>query len=83
MPSDNTKNAVMESLMATIGRPDMRAFHDAVSAAKTESELEHVVRGAIGSSELMEFVRFDAGEVLRKERGGKAPKIVRLVVETR
>ena len=28
----------------------------------------------------MEFVRFDAGEVLRKERGGRGPKILRLVV---
>ena len=28
----------------------------------------------------MEFVRFDAGEVLRKERGGQGPKILRLVV---
>jgi uncharacterized protein (DUF302 family) len=28
----------------------------------------------------MEFVRFDAGQVLRKERGGQGPKILRLVV---
>jgi uncharacterized protein (DUF302 family) len=28
----------------------------------------------------MEFVRFDAGEVLHKERGGQGPKILRLVV---
>ena len=28
----------------------------------------------------MEFVRFDAGEVLRKERGGQGPKKLRLVV---
>ena len=28
----------------------------------------------------MEFVRFDAGEVLRKERGGEGPKILRLLV---
>jgi len=38
-----------------------------------------VVHGAIGSSDLMEFIRFDAGEVLRKERGGQTPKILRLV----
>jgi uncharacterized protein (DUF302 family) len=73
-------DAVMASLTATIGRPDMRAFHDAVSAAKTQSDLECVVLGAIGSSELMEFVRFDAGEVLRKERGGEGPKMIRLIV---
>ena len=42
--------------------------------------LEEVVQEAIGSSGLMEFVRFDAGEVLRKERDGQGPKILRLVV---
>jgi hypothetical protein len=28
----------------------------------------------------MEFIRFDAGEVLRKEQGGQEPRILRLVV---
>ena len=28
----------------------------------------------------MEFTRFDLGEILRKERGAKAPKSLRLVV---
>jgi uncharacterized protein (DUF302 family) len=28
----------------------------------------------------MEFIRFDAGEVLRKERNGQGPKILRLIV---
>src|SRR5215471_12869265 len=39
-----------------------------------------VVRGAIGSSDLMEFVRFDPGEVLRKEHGGEGFKMLRLLV---
>src|SRR5262249_403953 len=65
---------------ATIGRPDLNAFHKKVTAADTVADLEEVVRGAIGSSGLMEFVRFDAGEVLGKERGGGGPKILRLVV---
>ena len=46
----------------------------------TVAELEAVVCGAIGTSELMEFVRFDSGDVLRKERGGQGPKMLRLVV---
>jgi hypothetical protein len=71
---------IVKRLMATIGHPDMNAFHSAVAAARTVADLEEVVQGAIGSSDLMEFVRFDAGEVLRKERGGQGPKIVRLVV---
>lgn len=71
---------IVERLTATIGRPDMNAFRHAVVAATTVADLEQVVHGAIGSSDLMEFVCFDAGEVLRKERGGQGPKILRLVV---
>jgi uncharacterized protein (DUF302 family) len=58
----------------------MNAFRDGLVAATTLAELEGVVNEAIGASELMEFVRFDAGEVLRKELGSQAPKIVRFVV---
>jgi uncharacterized protein (DUF302 family) len=71
---------IVRRLTATIGHPDMNAFHSAVAAARTVADLEEVVQGAIGPSDLMEFVRFDAGEVLRKERGGEGPKIVRLIV---
>ena len=71
---------VIRTLTATIGHPDLNAFHSAVFAARTAADLEEVVQGAIGSSNLMEFVRFDAGEVLRKERGGQGPKMIRLVV---
>ena len=71
---------VVRELTATIGHPDMGAFHSGVAAARTIADLEEVVQGAIGSLQLMEFVRFDAGEVLRKERGGQGPKILRLVV---
>lgn len=31
----------------------------------------------------MEYIRFDAGDVLRQERGGQAPRILRLVVGNR
>jgi uncharacterized protein (DUF302 family) len=71
---------IVQRLTATIGHPDMNAFHNAVTAAATLADLEDVVHAATGCSDLMEFVRFDAGEVLRKERGGQAPKILRLVV---
>jgi uncharacterized protein (DUF302 family) len=71
---------IARRLTATIGRPDMKAFHDAVASASSVVELEAVVRRAIGSSDLMEFVRFDSGDVLRKEKGGQGPKMLRLVV---
>jgi len=71
---------VVSRLTATIGRPDLKAFHGAVAAARTAGDLEEVVQGVIGCSGLMEFVRFDAGEVLRKEGSGHGPKILRFVV---
>jgi uncharacterized protein (DUF302 family) len=71
---------IVRRLTATIGRPDLNAFHSAIAAATTVADIEDVVQGAIGSSDLMEFVRFDAGEVLRKERHGQGPKILRFVV---
>jgi uncharacterized protein (DUF302 family) len=71
---------IVRRLTATIGHPDMNAFHKALAAARSVADLEAVVEKAVGSSDLMEFARFDAGEVLRKERGGHGPKILRLVV---
>ena len=71
---------VVQKLSATIGHPDINEFHKAVHTVKTVAELEAVVQSAIGSSDLMEFIRFDAGEVLRKERRSQGAKMVRLVV---
>ena len=38
---------VIRTLTATIGHPDMNAFHSAVFAARTAADLEEVVQGAI------------------------------------
>jgi len=78
--SQRSFDEVVRRLTATIGRPDPKGFHDAVTSATTMDELEAVVRRAVGTSDLMEFVRFDSGEVLRKERGGHGPGMLRLVV---
>jgi uncharacterized protein (DUF302 family) len=78
--SSSSFEEVVRRVTATIGRPDTKAFHDALTAARTVADLEETVQKAIGPSGLMEFVRFDAGKVLRKERGGQSPRILRLVV---
>ena len=39
-----------------------------------------LVRHSVGSSDLMEFVRFGSGNALRHERRGQRPKMLRLVV---
>ena len=71
---------IVARLTAAIGHPDMKAFHEAITTATTLADLEKTVHGAVGPSDLMEFVRFDAGEVLRKDRHGHGPQILRLVV---
>jgi hypothetical protein len=71
---------IVRRLTATIGHPDMNAFRSAVAAATTVADLEDVVRGAVGSSDLMEFARFDAGAILRKGREEQGPKILRLLI---
>ena len=70
---------VMAGLEAGIGHPDMAAFRRDVTAAKTYAELEKLINKTIGPSGLMEFARFDFGEILRKERGNEAPRSLRLV----
>lgn len=71
---------VVQALLATIGHPDMDAFHGAVAAASTVADLETVVHEAVGSSDLMEFACFDAGEVLRKEQAGRTVKSLRFII---
>lgn len=71
---------VVGTLEAAIGRPEMGAFQRQLAAAQTIADVEKVVQSAIGPSGLMEFIRFDIGAVLRAERGGKGPGILRLVV---
>ena len=78
--SSKSFDDVVRDLTATIGRPEMNSFQSGVTSARTLADLEKVVQGAIGSSGLMEFARFNLGEILRKERGEQGPKILRLVV---
>jgi uncharacterized protein (DUF302 family) len=71
---------VVAALEAKIGHPDMRVFGQKIAAAQTQDELEKFIQSAVGPSGLMEFARYDLGEVLRKESGGKDRRVVRLVV---
>ena len=72
--------SILQKLEAQIGHPDMNAFAKAVAAAESYGELEKIVQKAIGTSGLMEFTRFNLGEIIRKERGPGSPRILRLVV---
>lgn len=73
-------HTVLDRIDKALGHPDMSAFRAAVTAARSYPELEKIVAAATGPLDLMEFVRFDLGEILRKETGSDGPRIVRLVV---
>ena len=70
---------VVAALDAALGHPDMRDFGMRVMKAGSWQDLEHVVRAAIGRSGFMEFARFNLGQILSKEKGASAPKILRIV----
>jgi uncharacterized protein (DUF302 family) len=71
---------VVAAFQQAVGHPDMNEFRKQLTAAGTYAALEKVVHGAVGPSDLMEFTRFDFGEVLRKRNGAAAPRSVRFVV---
>jgi uncharacterized protein (DUF302 family) len=70
---------VVARIDAAIGHPDMAAFRKSFSAAQNEAEMEEVVNPVTQPNGLMEFTRFDLGEVLRKENGTTKPRILRIV----
>jgi uncharacterized protein (DUF302 family) len=78
--SSKSFQGVLAKLDAAIGHPNMVAFRNDMTSAKTFSELEAIVQKVTGTAGLMEFARFDLGEVLRRKLGERAPKSVRLVV---
>lgn len=71
---------VLANLDGRIGHPDVSVVRTEITKAKSFQEVESIVNRAVGPSGFMEFARFDLGEIVRKERGEKAPRVVRLVV---
>jgi uncharacterized protein (DUF302 family) len=71
---------VLAVVNAAVGHPDMREFWESVRRTRSAAEMENTIRPGLGTSELMSFVEFDQGEIVRKGTGRDAPRIVRLVV---
>ena len=72
--------AVLDSIRAGVGRPDMATFIKKITLAKSEPELEAIVADAVGDKGLMEFSAFNFGDVLQKELGSSAPGSFRLLI---
>lgn len=73
-------NEVIERLSSAVGHPDMQAFHKGIMEADNVAELEQLVQNATGAGELMEFYRFDSGEVLGKGLGAQKIKLIRFLI---
>ncbi len=73
-------DSVVTKIAAAVAHPDINALFREVAATKTFVELEQLLEKAVGASGLMEFTRFNMGEILRKERGPEAPRILRIVI---
>jgi uncharacterized protein (DUF302 family) len=69
---------VMAVIDVGIGHPDLVELRRRLGSA-TYAEMEKIIDGVIGPSSLMEFIRFDLGGIVRKERGEDTPRILRLV----
>ena len=78
--SSKSFEEVVAGLEAAVGRPKIDQFLRDVASAKTYAELEEVIHKVIGASGFMEFIRFDFGEIMRKERGADAPQSLRLLI---
>jgi uncharacterized protein (DUF302 family) len=72
-------DTVVARIDKQIGHPDMAAFRKSFSAAQNEAEMKKVVDPVTRPNGIMEFMRFDLGEVLRKENGTTKPRILRIV----
>jgi uncharacterized protein (DUF302 family) len=75
----NSFDEVAARIDAAIGHPDMGMFRKNLSTARNLDEMEKVVHPVTQPNGLMEFARFDLGEVLRKENATPNPKILRIV----
>ena len=78
--SSKSFETVVQSLEAQFGHPDMSVFLETVVGAKDFREIEDFIHRAVGPSGLVLFTQFNIGDIIRKDRGPSAPRIIRLVV---
>lgn len=73
-------DAVVAMLRSAVGQPDMNEFFRDTRATNEFRDLERIVKSSLGRTGLMRFAEFDLGDILRRESGDAAPRIMRFVV---
>jgi uncharacterized protein (DUF302 family) len=71
---------VVKVLEASVGHPNMNTFMNDVASAKSFTDLEKVINAVTGATGLMQFMKFDLGEIVRKERGDDAAQSLRYLI---
>jgi uncharacterized protein (DUF302 family) len=77
--SKRTFNEVLGLLDGGIGRPNFGELSKRTKEAATFEEYEGILRSAVGSADLMEFLRLDLGAALKKDPAIAAYPIVRII----
>jgi uncharacterized protein (DUF302 family) len=80
LTSSKPFDAIVASIKAAVGQPDMAEFRQTTRSAQSFDELERAVQRGLGRTGLMLFMELDHGAILRRESGLEAPKIVRFVI---
>ncbi len=71
---------IVAAIKASIGNPNMAEFVKSTQEAKSATDLEVAIQPVLGRTELILFVEFDQGMILRKGTDRHGPRIIRLVV---
>jgi len=77
--SNRSFDEVLRLLDKGIGRPNLGEMGRRLNEAPTFEEYSSIIRGVVGSADLMEFLWLDLGSALRKDPAAKAYKIVRIL----
>jgi len=77
--SNRSFEEVLGLLDKGIGRPNLGELGRRMNEASTFEEYGLIIRGVVGSADLMEFLRLDLGSALRKDPAVAAYKIVRII----
>jgi hypothetical protein len=75
-------DAVVAALKSAVGQPNVVEFFKETRAAKSFPDLQRVVHGGLGRTDLMLFAEFDLGYILRRETGSRTPRASSGVIES-
>lgn len=71
---------VIEAFEAEIGMPNLVPLQNEMSASNSFEEMRDIIQGAVGTSNLMVFLKLDMGDFLRKQNKSLEPVSIRYIL---